>query len=117
MEQLPPVEVFAGMDAVRESATEVPGLPTREKLREWMVEHDKIEKETEIFDSGELQKLKKFTKGAYATGLLFVPRSKRVPRQSGRLQEPIGSGHRPHRAYLDDNLHARQADTPPPRPL
>ena len=26
-------------------------------------EHDKIEKETEIFDSGELKKLKKFTKG------------------------------------------------------
>lgn len=53
------------MDAVRASATEVPGLPTREQLREWMVEHDKIEKETEIFDSGELKKLKKFTKGEY----------------------------------------------------
>ena len=52
------------MDAVRESATEVPGLPTREQLREWMTEHDRIEKETEIFDSGELKKLKKFTKGA-----------------------------------------------------
>ena len=51
------------MDAVRESATEVPGLPTREQLREWMTEHDRIEKETEIFDSGELKKLKKFTKG------------------------------------------------------
>lgn len=42
---------------------EVPGLPTREQLQEWMVEHDRIEKETEIFDSGELKKLKKFTKG------------------------------------------------------
>ena len=28
-----------------------------------MVEHDRIEKETEVFDSGELRKLKKFTKG------------------------------------------------------
>ncbi|KAH9894215.1 hypothetical protein C8Q73DRAFT_694913 [Cubamyces lactineus] len=64
LEQLPPVEVFAGLDALRQSATEVPGLPTREQLKQWMVEHDKIEKETEIFDSGELKKLKKFTKAA-----------------------------------------------------
>ncbi|PIL36723.1 transporter [Ganoderma sinense ZZ0214-1] len=64
LEQLPPIEVFVGLDAVRTSATEVPGLPTREQLQEWMVEHDRIEKETEIFDSGELKKLKKFTKAA-----------------------------------------------------
>ncbi|KAI0637758.1 hypothetical protein C8Q77DRAFT_1047649 [Trametes polyzona] len=64
LEQLPPIEVFTGLDAVRQSAAEVPGLPTREQLKEWMVEHDKIEKETEIFDSGELRKLKKFTKAA-----------------------------------------------------
>ena len=57
------MEVFAGLDAIRQSATEVPGLPTREQLKQWIVEHDKIEKETEIFDSGELKKLKKFTKG------------------------------------------------------
>lgn len=48
---------------MRASATEVPGLPTRAQLEEWVAEHDKIEKETEIFDSGELKKLKKFTKG------------------------------------------------------
>ncbi|KAI1792964.1 hypothetical protein LXA43DRAFT_301235 [Ganoderma leucocontextum] len=64
LEQLPPIEVFVGLDAVRASATVVPGLPTREQLQEWMVEHDRIEKETEIFDSGELKKLKKFTKAA-----------------------------------------------------
>ncbi|KAI0771489.1 hypothetical protein BD413DRAFT_663517 [Trametes elegans] len=64
LEQLPPIEVFAGLDAVRESATEVPGLPTREQLKQWIAEHDRIEKETEIFDSGELRKLKKFTKAA-----------------------------------------------------
>lgn len=28
-----------------------------------MEEHDRIEKETETFDSGEFKKLKKFTKG------------------------------------------------------
>jgi hypothetical protein len=60
---MPPVQVFVGLDAVRASAEEVPGLPTREELKQWLVEHDKIEKETEIFDSGELKKLKKFTKG------------------------------------------------------
>ncbi|KAI0676820.1 hypothetical protein C8Q78DRAFT_47766 [Trametes maxima] len=64
LEKLPPIEVFVGLDAVRQSAAEVPGLPTREQLKEWIVEHDKIEKETEIFDSGELRKLKKFTKAA-----------------------------------------------------
>ncbi|KAI0751307.1 hypothetical protein C8Q80DRAFT_1099389 [Daedaleopsis nitida] len=62
--QLPPIEVFVGLDAVRASATDVPGLPTRAQLQEWLKEHDRIEKETEIFDSGELKKLKKFTKAA-----------------------------------------------------
>ncbi|TCD70502.1 hypothetical protein EIP91_003263 [Steccherinum ochraceum] len=64
LEQMPPIEVFAGLDAVRESALEVPGLPTRKELEEWIAEHDRIEKETEIFDSGELKKLKMFTKAA-----------------------------------------------------
>lgn len=63
---MPPIEVFAGLDAVRSSAVEVPGLPTRAELEEWLAEHDRIEKETEIFDSGELRKLKKFTKGEFA---------------------------------------------------
>ena len=60
---MPPIQVFIGLDAVRASAEAIPGLPTREELDQWLVEHDKIEKETEIFDSGELRKLKKFTKG------------------------------------------------------
>ena len=64
LEQLPPIQVFVGLDAVRASAEEVPGLPTREELNQWLAEHDRIEKETEVFDSGELRKLKKFTKGA-----------------------------------------------------
>ncbi|KAJ7638555.1 hypothetical protein FB45DRAFT_1054825 [Roridomyces roridus] len=59
-----PVEVFVGMEAVRASAESVPGLPSREELKQWLVEHDAIEKETEIFDSGELKTIKKFTKAA-----------------------------------------------------
>lgn len=61
---MPPVEVFVGLDAIRSSAEEVPGLPTRAELQEWLLEHDTIERETDIFDSGELRKLRKITKGA-----------------------------------------------------
>ncbi|KAJ7228915.1 hypothetical protein GGX14DRAFT_615808, partial [Mycena pura] len=64
LEQLPSVEVFVGLDAIRASAEEVPGLPTRQDLEQWLVEHDTIEKETEIFDTGELQTIRKFTKAA-----------------------------------------------------
>lgn len=74
LESMPPLELFVGLDAVRESALEVPGLPTRDELKQWLVEHDKIEKETEIFDSGELTKFKKITKGAcllYTLGIVF----------------------------------------------
>jgi hypothetical protein len=62
---MPPIEVFIGVDAIRVSAEEVPGLPTRAELQKWLVEHDSIEKETEIFDTGELKKLKNFTKGGF----------------------------------------------------
>ncbi|KAL4081947.1 hypothetical protein V8B97DRAFT_2031921 [Scleroderma yunnanense] len=64
LESLPPIEVFVGVDALRDSAESIPGLPTRQQLQEWLAEHDRIEKETEIFDSGELKKLRKFTKAA-----------------------------------------------------
>ncbi|KAG6334387.1 hypothetical protein ID866_4708 [Astraeus odoratus] len=64
LESLPPIEVFVGIDALRDSAESIPGLPTRQQLQEWLAEHDRIEKETEIFDSGELKKLRKFTKAA-----------------------------------------------------
>lgn len=63
LENMPPVEAFIGLDAIRDSAEHVPGLPSRAELQQWVIEHDAIEKETEIFDSGELKKLKKFTKG------------------------------------------------------
>ncbi|KAG6832903.1 hypothetical protein H0H92_004787 [Tricholoma furcatifolium] len=64
LEKLPPIEVFAGLDAVRSSAEHVPGVPSREELKQWIVEHDIIEKETEIFDRGELTKLRQLTKAA-----------------------------------------------------
>ncbi|KAF7331845.1 Growth arrest-specific 2-like [Mycena kentingensis (nom. inval.)] len=64
LEQMPPVEVFMGMDAIRASAEAVPGLPTRQELDQWLVNHDAIEKETEVFDTGELQTIRKFTKAA-----------------------------------------------------
>jgi hypothetical protein len=61
---MPPIEVFVGLDALRSgSETISSGLPTRAELRAWIADHDKIEKETEIFDAGEFRKLKKFTKG------------------------------------------------------
>jgi hypothetical protein len=56
--------VFVGLDSIRSSAEEIPGLPTRAELEKWLLEHDQIEKDTDVFDSGELQKLRKFTKGA-----------------------------------------------------
>ena len=60
---MPPIEVFVGLDALRRSAEEVPGLPTRSELQQWIAEHDAIEKETETFDTGELTKLRQLTKG------------------------------------------------------
>jgi hypothetical protein len=60
---MPPVQVFVGLDAIRACMADIPGLPTREELQNWIVEHDKIAQETDIFDSGELRKLKKLTKG------------------------------------------------------
>lgn len=70
LERMPAIQVFVGLDAVRASAEEVPGLPTRAELQQWLAEHDRIEKETEIFDSGELRKLKKFTKGVYQPSVI-----------------------------------------------
>lgn len=73
---MPPIELFADLDAIRASTPVVSGLPTREQLGRWLVEHDKIEKETEIFDSGELKKFKNFTMGecrAALFSLFFFP--------------------------------------------
>ncbi|KAI9467273.1 hypothetical protein BJY52DRAFT_59540 [Lactarius psammicola] len=64
LEGMPPIDVFADLDAVRASAPAESGLPTREQLEQWLIEHEKVEKETEIFDSGELKRFKKITKAA-----------------------------------------------------
>ena len=61
---MPPIEVFVGLNTLHSGSEAISSeLPTRAKLRAWIIEHDKIEKETEIFDAGEFRKLKKFTKG------------------------------------------------------
>ncbi|KAI0306919.1 hypothetical protein B0F90DRAFT_1683521 [Multifurca ochricompacta] len=64
LESLSSIEPFADLDAVHASTAAISGLPTRSQLELWLIEHDKIEKETELFDSGELKKFKKFTKAA-----------------------------------------------------
>jgi hypothetical protein len=74
---MPPIELFADLDAIRASTPVASGLPTREQLGRWLVEHDKIEKETELFDSGELKRFKNFTMGecrAALFSLFFFPR-------------------------------------------
>jgi hypothetical protein len=60
---MPPVNVFIGLDAIRVSAEIVPGLPTRAILEEWIAKHDAVDRETEIFDTVELEKLRQLTKG------------------------------------------------------
>ncbi|TFK27034.1 hypothetical protein FA15DRAFT_666767 [Coprinopsis marcescibilis] len=64
LENLPPIEVFAGLDSLRNKEDVCSGLPSRELLKQWIIEHDIIEKETEMFDKGELKKLRQLTKAA-----------------------------------------------------
>ncbi|KAE9386546.1 hypothetical protein BT96DRAFT_949039 [Gymnopus androsaceus JB14] len=45
---------------LKASAEHLPGLPTRAELIQWLVEHNVVEKETEIFDTSELKKLWNF---------------------------------------------------------
>ncbi|KAG8764384.1 hypothetical protein FRC12_008129 [Ceratobasidium sp. 428] len=65
LEKMPPIEVFAGVEElVASSTTSLTCLPTRKELAEWVAEHDRIEQETEQFDAGDMNRLKKFTKAA-----------------------------------------------------
>ncbi|KAH8830682.1 hypothetical protein DL96DRAFT_1813693 [Flagelloscypha sp. PMI_526] len=64
LEQMPPIQVFVGLHSVKASSDVVDGLPSRDVLKQWLAEHDVIEKETEIFDTGELKKLRTFTRAA-----------------------------------------------------
>jgi hypothetical protein len=63
LEEMPPIEVFVGLDAIRAFAEVVPGLPSRAVLEEWLSKHDSVDKEMEVFDIVELEKLRKLTKG------------------------------------------------------
>ena len=110
---MPPIEVFVGLDTLRSGlATTSSELPNRAELKAWVVEHDKIEKETEIFDAGEFRKLKKFTKGPSS---LHSPAFPAVPMTlistaiySRCPKEPIPRRHRPNRDYPYNNLRLRQ---------
>ncbi|KAK0498555.1 hypothetical protein EDD18DRAFT_1104080 [Armillaria luteobubalina] len=64
LEKLPPIEVFVGLEALQSSAEDVPGLPSQSELQKWLQDHESIEKEIEIFDTGELKKLRKLTRAA-----------------------------------------------------
>ena len=68
LESLPAIEVFAGADDMFIS-NEFSSPVSQSMLAEWIREHDKIERETEVFDSGDLQKLKRFTKGTLVNNL------------------------------------------------
>ncbi|KAG8733220.1 hypothetical protein FRC11_007790, partial [Ceratobasidium sp. 423] len=71
LEKMPPIEVFAGIpELLASSTTPITSLPTREELAKWVAEHDKIEQEAEQFDAGDMNRLKKFTKGGVKHTLL-----------------------------------------------
>jgi hypothetical protein len=115
---MPPIELFAGLEAVRASTAVDSGLPTRKQLDQWLIEHEKIEKETEIFDSGELKKFKNFTMGQYravffslSSLLIEIVRSM----CSGLEAQFITPRYGCHRDHFDDHIRIRQTPTPPAR--
>jgi hypothetical protein len=93
---MPPIGLFSDLDAVRASSPAVSGLPTRKQLEAWLIEHDKIEKETEIFDSGELKKFKTFTMGQYRS--MFLLPFPSLPQRSGVQRSQ--SGIYPHKIQM-----------------
>lgn len=107
LEGLPTIDVFAGMDDLSKPLEEICGLATRAQLNEWIAEHDKIEKETESFDSGDLRKLKKFTKGnielVYLRYCLLTNSS-----WSRHAEKSVTRRHGPYRNYSDDTVRFRQ---------
>ena len=113
---MPPIELFADLDAVRTSSPSVSGLATRRQLEEWLIEHDKIEKETELFDSGELKKFKNFTMGQCqisVSSTLFPSFLNDIGLCSALKAEFIPTRYRCHRAYFDDHLRIRQTPASP----
>ena len=110
---MPPIEIFVGLDALRSgSETTSSELPSRAELKARVVEHDKIEKETEIFDAGEFRKLKKFTKGPWfprSAALSAMPMMLISTTIHSRCsKEPIPRRHRPNRNHPHNNLRSGQ---------
>ncbi|KAL5530409.1 hypothetical protein ACEPAF_6667 [Sanghuangporus sanghuang] len=64
LENLPAIDIFVGVDELHKTHDQITTLPTRAQLEEWVLEHDKIEKETELLDAGDFKKLKALTKAA-----------------------------------------------------
>lgn len=64
LESLPPIDIFVGTDELFKTYDQITALPTRAQLDEWITEHDRIDKEAEVLDAGDLKKLKAVTKGA-----------------------------------------------------
>ncbi|EJD01433.1 uncharacterized protein FOMMEDRAFT_90275 [Fomitiporia mediterranea MF3/22] len=64
LESLPPIDIFAGVQELEKTYDQITTLPTRAQLDEWIAEHDRIDKETEILDTGDLKKLKAVTRAA-----------------------------------------------------
>ena len=119
---MPPIEVFVGLDTLRSGSETISSeLPTRAELKAWVAEHDKIEKETEIFDAGEFRKLKKFTKGQHpprpAISPMFPKMLISTSIDSRCSTEPIPRRHRPNRNHPYDNLFLGQVTTSTSWPL
>ena len=64
LESLPAIDIFVGIDELPKTYEHITTLPTRAQLDEWVIEHDRIEREVDVLDAGDLKKLKALTRGA-----------------------------------------------------
>lgn len=93
---MPPIDVFGGIqELLASSSTPITCLPSREELAEWVAEHDKIEQEAEQFDAGDMNRLKKFTKGEFIRCLF---RCSPLISSSCDTTQPLSRGHRFNRS-------------------
>lgn len=87
---MPPIEVFAGVQALQSLSEEIPpSLPTRAQLDRWLEEHDRTEKETDVFDAEDMSKLKKLTKGGLGFYLFQSKISHATPHLSAATQRNL----------------------------
>ena len=78
---MPPIELFFDLDAMHTLTAAVPRLPTWEQLKEWLFKHNKIKKETELFNSGKLKKFKNITMGQSQAHILLPFTKVELPMQ------------------------------------